>query len=233
VLAHFGVTRPEELLQTVYRQDFKPAAVAALATHVQQARDEGDAVATAILDWGARELVGAAESVTKQLELTDEEFSFVLAGGMFKAVPWLRLEVTRAADDRAPKAASCSMWSPCSAPSGWRCRTAWRREASDLQTLMKVRIRRCGAGVPCRGALVARRRGQLAGARPSDGAASVAVAGRCADGPGLSRARTFKLMSRRPARAESTKLPRVQIGTSAAGHIPPGHVHFSTAPRTT
>jgi N-acetylglucosamine kinase-like BadF-type ATPase len=103
VLAHFGATRPEELLQTVYRQDFKPAAVAALATYVQQARDEGDAVATAILDWGARELVGAAESVTKQLELTGEEFSFVLAGGMFKAVPWLRMEVTRLLPTIAPR----------------------------------------------------------------------------------------------------------------------------------
>ena len=103
VLAHFGVTRPEELLQTVYRQDFKPAAVAALATHVQQARDEGDAVATAILDWGARELVGAAESVTKQLELGGEEFSFVLAGGMFKAVPWLGQEVTRLLPTIAPR----------------------------------------------------------------------------------------------------------------------------------
>jgi N-acetylglucosamine kinase-like BadF-type ATPase len=106
VLAHFSVARPEELLQTVYRQDFKPAAVAALATHVQQARDEGDAVATAILDWGAKELVGAAESVTKQLELTGEEFSFVLAGGMFKAVPWLRVEVARLLPAIAPRSRS-------------------------------------------------------------------------------------------------------------------------------
>jgi N-acetylglucosamine kinase-like BadF-type ATPase len=103
VLAHFGVTRPEELLQTVYRQDFKPAAVAALATHVQQARDEGDAVATAILDWGAKELVAAAESVANRLELTGEEFSFVLAGGIFKAVPWLRAEVTRLLPTIAPR----------------------------------------------------------------------------------------------------------------------------------
>jgi len=103
VLAHFGVARPEELLQTVYRQDFKPAVVAALATHVQQARDEGDAVATAILDRGAQELVAAAASVTSQLELTGEEFSFVLAGGMFKAVPWLREEVTRLLPTIAPR----------------------------------------------------------------------------------------------------------------------------------
>ena len=103
VLKHFGVTRPEDLLQTVYSHDFKPAAVAALATEVQRAREEGDAVATAILDWGAKELVGAAESVTKQLELRGEEFSFVLAGGMFKAVPWLQVEVTRLLPAVAPR----------------------------------------------------------------------------------------------------------------------------------
>jgi N-acetylglucosamine kinase-like BadF-type ATPase len=95
MLAHFGVARPEELLQTVYHQDFKPAAVAALAPYVQAARDEGDAVATAILDRGAKELAAAAASVTSQLELNSEEFTFVLAGGMFKVVPWLREEVTR------------------------------------------------------------------------------------------------------------------------------------------
>jgi N-acetylglucosamine kinase len=103
VLAHFGVTRPEELLQTVYHQDFTPAAVATLARHVQQARDEGDRVATAILDRGAQELVGAAASVTRQLELTNDEFAFVLSGGMFKAVPWLLDEVTRLLPAIAPR----------------------------------------------------------------------------------------------------------------------------------
>ena len=103
VLAHFGVERPEELLQTVYHQDFNPALVTALATHVQQARDEGDAVAAAILDRGANELVAAAASVTNRLELSGEAFSFVLAGGIFKAVPWLRDEVTRRLPTVAPR----------------------------------------------------------------------------------------------------------------------------------
>ena len=46
--------------------------------------------------------MAAAESVTKRLELTDEAFSFVLAGGMFKAVPWLRMEVARRLPAVAP-----------------------------------------------------------------------------------------------------------------------------------
>jgi N-acetylglucosamine kinase-like BadF-type ATPase len=103
VLAHFGVARPEELLQTVYRQNFTLAAVAALAIHVQQAQDEGDKVAHAILDRGARELAAAAASVTNQLDLSGEEFAFVLAGGMFRAVPWLRQEVTRLLAGIAPR----------------------------------------------------------------------------------------------------------------------------------
>jgi N-acetylglucosamine kinase-like BadF-type ATPase len=103
VLAHFGVAHPDDLLQTVYGQDFKPAIVAALAACVQDAREQGDPVATAILDWGAKELVSAAESVTKQLELRDEEFTFVLAGGMFKAAPWLGVEVGRLLPQIAPR----------------------------------------------------------------------------------------------------------------------------------
>jgi N-acetylglucosamine kinase-like BadF-type ATPase len=94
VLKHFGAERPEELLHTVYRDEFNPAAVAALATHVQKARDEGDPVAVAILERGANELVAAAASVTTRLNLAGESFTFVLAGGMFKAVPWLREQVT-------------------------------------------------------------------------------------------------------------------------------------------
>src|SRR5207248_314684 len=71
--------------------------------HVQLAREEGDPVATAILDRGARELVTAAASVTSQLDLAHEEFTFVLAGGMFKAVPWLREEMMRLLPAVAPR----------------------------------------------------------------------------------------------------------------------------------
>jgi N-acetylglucosamine kinase-like BadF-type ATPase len=103
LLTHFGVRRPDELLQMVYRSNFKPAALALLATHVQQARDEGDAAAATILELAAQELVRAAGSVTAQLNLADEEFTFVLAGGMFKAVPWLREQLERELPSIAPR----------------------------------------------------------------------------------------------------------------------------------
>ena len=103
VLAHFGVDRPDDLLHTVYNEDFEPSVIAALATDVQQAHVEGDAAATAILVRGAEELVAAAASVVTQLGLKDDEFTIVLSGGMFKAAPWLREEVTRLLPAVAPR----------------------------------------------------------------------------------------------------------------------------------
>ena len=90
LLAHFGAQRPDELLQTVYHASFRPAAFTALAAHVQQAREDGDLAAATILDRAAQELLEAASSVIAQLNLAKQEFAFVLSGGMFKAVPWLR-----------------------------------------------------------------------------------------------------------------------------------------------
>jgi N-acetylglucosamine kinase-like BadF-type ATPase len=90
VLAHFHLGRTEELIETVYHQGLAPAAVAALATFVQLASDDGDGVAAAILARGAEELASAAASVTAQLDIGSDSFPFVLAGGIFKALPGLR-----------------------------------------------------------------------------------------------------------------------------------------------
>jgi N-acetylglucosamine kinase-like BadF-type ATPase len=107
LLAHFRVQRADELLQTVYRASFRPAAFAALASLVEEAREEGDAAAIGILANAAQELVRAAESVARQLEMTTEEFTFVLSGGMFKAVPWLQAELARQLPSIAPR--SCTV----------------------------------------------------------------------------------------------------------------------------
>ena len=89
LLKHFGVQKAAELINKVYHEDLNPRAIATLARHVQEARDEGDDVAAAILNRAADELVTAATAVMTRLELTDQPFTFVLAGGMFRAVPWL------------------------------------------------------------------------------------------------------------------------------------------------
>jgi N-acetylglucosamine kinase-like BadF-type ATPase len=103
LLAHFDVQRPEELIQKVYRQDLKPSAIAALARHVEQASHDGDVLATAIINRSARELVSAARSVTAQLNFTNDEFAFVLAGGLFQLMPCLLQEVTQLLPTIAPR----------------------------------------------------------------------------------------------------------------------------------
>ena len=89
LLGHFGLTDAAELIRRVYHEELAPSAIGALARYVQQARDDGDLVAAGILDQAAEELVAAAAAVMKRLAMDGESFSFVLAGGMFHAVPWL------------------------------------------------------------------------------------------------------------------------------------------------
>jgi N-acetylglucosamine kinase-like BadF-type ATPase len=89
LLNHFGVQQASELINKVYHEELSPRAIAALAKYVQQSRDEADMVATAILNQAADELMTAATAVMTRLDLTDKKFAFVLAGGMFHAVPWL------------------------------------------------------------------------------------------------------------------------------------------------
>jgi N-acetylglucosamine kinase-like BadF-type ATPase len=104
ILTHFRVTRPQDLVHEIYFKAIRPSAIAALARYVQEAYEEGDMVSTEILDSGARELVASAHSVVTQLGMRDESFPFVLAGGIFHAVPWLARELTHRLPDIAPRA---------------------------------------------------------------------------------------------------------------------------------
>jgi glucosamine kinase len=94
LLGHFGLTRASELTYRVYHEPLTPGAIGALARYVQLAREDGDPVAAGILDQAAEELMAAAAAVMKRLEMDRESFSFVLAGGMFHALPWLRDHLT-------------------------------------------------------------------------------------------------------------------------------------------
>jgi N-acetylglucosamine kinase-like BadF-type ATPase len=89
LLGHFHAQRAAELIHKIYHEEVGPRAIASLAKYVQEARNEGDAVATAILNQSADELITAATAVMMRLDLKDEVFAFVLAGGMFHAIPWL------------------------------------------------------------------------------------------------------------------------------------------------
>jgi N-acetylglucosamine kinase len=102
LLDHFGVARAPELIHEVYHTNLKPAAIGALAQCVQAAFSGGDAVAIGILRGAANELEASALSVARRLELVGQPFTFVLAGGIFRAVPWLEQELGRRLPVAAP-----------------------------------------------------------------------------------------------------------------------------------
>ena len=104
VLAHFGVTLAWDLIQQVNTRVAEHRLVSALAPVVERGRAEGDPVAAAILDEAAQELVTAAACVADRLSMREDAFGFVLAGGVFKASPWLAGELCRRLPAVAPKA---------------------------------------------------------------------------------------------------------------------------------
>jgi N-acetylglucosamine kinase-like BadF-type ATPase len=107
ILAHFNVRRPQDLVHEIYYKGARPSAIANVARHVQRAFDEGDAVAADILRTGAKELVSSASSVATRLDMRDARFTFVLAGGMFHAIPWLARAVSEQLSEVAPHATVC------------------------------------------------------------------------------------------------------------------------------
>jgi N-acetylglucosamine kinase-like BadF-type ATPase len=95
LLQHFGVSQAQGLIHEVYHTNLKPPAIGALAQCVQTAFSHGDAVAIGILRGAADELEASALSVAKRLGLVGQTFPFILAGGIFRAVPWLQQELER------------------------------------------------------------------------------------------------------------------------------------------
>jgi N-acetylglucosamine kinase-like BadF-type ATPase len=107
LLRHFGVAQAQELIQEVYNANLKPSAIGALAKSVQSAFSEGDAVAAGILRAAANELEAGAMSVARRLDLVSGPFPFILAGGIFRAVPWVQEELARRLPAAAPLSRVC------------------------------------------------------------------------------------------------------------------------------
>jgi N-acetylglucosamine kinase-like BadF-type ATPase len=103
VLDHFGVDATSDLVQEVHFRDPRRHRVAGLGQAVQAALDGGDPVAREIVDAAAGELVIAAASVAERLQLRGAVFPFVLAGGIFGAMPAVRERVIRGLPDVAPR----------------------------------------------------------------------------------------------------------------------------------
>lgn len=102
LLEHFGVSQPQGLIHSVYHTNLKPAEIGALARSVQAAFREGDEVAIGILRGAANELESSALSVARRLKMIGQPFTFLLAGGIFRAVPWLDEELRRRLPVSAP-----------------------------------------------------------------------------------------------------------------------------------
>ncbi len=103
LLEHFNVSQPQLLLHEVYHPQLKPAAIGALAECVQAAFLQDDPAAMGILRGAADELEAGALSVARRLELMADSFSFILSGGIFRAVPWLGQELARRLPTAAPR----------------------------------------------------------------------------------------------------------------------------------
>jgi N-acetylglucosamine kinase-like BadF-type ATPase len=104
LLEHFGVSEAQSLIHEVYQNNLRPAAIGSLARSVQAAFTAGDEAAAGILRAAADELESSGVSVARRLGMEGETFPFILAGGIFRAVPWLRDEMLR----RLPGAISSS-----------------------------------------------------------------------------------------------------------------------------
>ncbi len=102
LLSHFGVSQAQGLIHEVYHTNLRPAAIGSLAQCVQEAFSQGDPVAIGILRAAADELESSALAVARRLDLIGEPFLFILAGGIFRAVPWLAQEMMRRLPVSAP-----------------------------------------------------------------------------------------------------------------------------------
>ena len=104
ILSHFNVDDESRLPRIVYDRELPRVSVAALGPIAQRAAEQGDAVALRILERAADELVLAARSVATRLEMRGDAFTFYLAGGVFRVVPWLVDELPRRLGEVAPRA---------------------------------------------------------------------------------------------------------------------------------
>ena len=95
VFESLGVASVAELIPRVYEKGLPKPRIAALASLVQAAHDQGDAVAGTLIEDAGRELGLAARSVARQLQLGDEPYPVVLAGGVFKGCPSVVDSLTR------------------------------------------------------------------------------------------------------------------------------------------
>jgi N-acetylglucosamine kinase len=103
VLAFFEIEDVSRLPRIVYDRDVPRKSVAALGPIIDRAAAQGDPVAVRILESAADELVAAARSVAARLEMRGDAFTFLLAGSVFRVVPWLGTHLPGRLTEIAPR----------------------------------------------------------------------------------------------------------------------------------
>jgi N-acetylglucosamine kinase-like BadF-type ATPase len=103
ILEHLGLSTPSDLIREIYYRDVHRHVIAGLAGLVQRAMEQRDAIAAEILTRAGAELAAAAGSVITRLEMRGNAFQTVLAGGIFRGIPWLVDDLTRRLSEIAPR----------------------------------------------------------------------------------------------------------------------------------
>lgn len=89
VFESLGVKGVSDLVPLVYERGLSKEEIGTLAALVERAADQGDALATRLLDQAAEELALGARSVARRLCFGEDPYPLVLAGGLFRACPSL------------------------------------------------------------------------------------------------------------------------------------------------
>jgi N-acetylglucosamine kinase-like BadF-type ATPase len=103
ILEHLDLSTPKQLIHEIYYRDVHRHTIAGIAGLVQRAMDERDAIAAEILRRAGGELASAAASVISRLQMRGDAFPTVLAGGIFRGIPWLAGDITKRLSEIAPR----------------------------------------------------------------------------------------------------------------------------------
>jgi N-acetylglucosamine kinase-like BadF-type ATPase len=103
VLEHMHLASPTDLIHAIYDRGIQRLAIGSIAAVVQQALEQGDAVAADILRRATTELSSAASAVIQRLEMRGDQFPIILSGSTFRGIPQLVSGVTATLSDVAPR----------------------------------------------------------------------------------------------------------------------------------
>ena len=85
VMEQFYLSSVEELISLLYGEDTTPRRIAGIYPLILEAAEEGDEVATLLIEKAAAALVHAAVAVTRKLKMEDKIFPVAVSGGVFRS----------------------------------------------------------------------------------------------------------------------------------------------------